>query len=68
MRYFDNYRTNTDKEADPSTRIAQGDFPMRVRSIETRSDVMEPDLNLEGSIAEGTSFERDLYYSPSIDA
>jgi hypothetical protein len=55
------YRNNTGIESRPDSRIAQGDFPEKIQSLETRPSHLEPELNREGSIDAGTSFEQGLY-------
>ncbi len=46
--------------------IAQGDFPMKVRSIITRPGYLDPKLNAEGSLEAGTAFEKCIYELPPI--
>lgn len=59
-------KNNTNWRAGKESLIAQGDFPVTFRSIETRPGCLEQNLNEEGSIQEGTSFERDMYQLDSI--
>lgn len=62
-----NFRTNTGIRANSDTRVAQGDFPVKVQSIKTRPPYLEPELNREGSIEAGTSMEQSLYEVDNVN-
>lgn len=66
MHGLTRHRTNVGIVSDPESMLAQGDFPMRVRSIITRPTYMDVTLNAEGSTAEGTAFEQDIYELPPV--
>ena len=61
-------RTNVGKESHPDSRVAQGDFPTKIKTLsDVRSDVLESDLNTDGSLEAGTSCEKDMYNPEGID-
>lgn len=55
------HRNNVGCRQNPDSMTAQGDFPVKVLTIETRPDYLEVEDNTEGSISEGTSFEKGMY-------
>jgi hypothetical protein len=61
MPYLNDYRNNTDHRADRDTRVAQGDFPVEVRTRPTREDTLYGEEHLEGSITEGVSVAHSIY-------
>ena len=55
------HRNNVGCRQNPNSMTAQGDFPVKITSQETRPDYLEVHDNTEGSIEAGTSFEQGLY-------